>query len=90
MLPLAGGIICFFWPAIAKTTGLITVSLVTLSVTGLSWQVLENGVYRHAVGGWGAPLGIELFADGISVLLPFTISMCNWTKSSFFQTFVYF
>lgn len=69
MLPLAGGLVCFSWPAMAKTMGLITVSLVALSVAGLGWQVLENGAYRHAVGGWSAPLGIELFADGISVLM---------------------
>ncbi len=69
ILPLVGGIVCFFWPAVSVRLGLITVVFVALSVAGLVWQVLENGVYRHAVGGWGAPLGIELFADGLSVLM---------------------
>jgi formate hydrogenlyase subunit 3/multisubunit Na+/H+ antiporter MnhD subunit len=31
--------------------------------------MLENGVYRHAVGGWSTPLGIELYADGLSLLM---------------------
>lgn len=49
--------------------GLVTVFGVALSVAGLGWQILENGVYRHAVGGWGAPLGIDLYADGLSLLM---------------------
>lgn len=69
LLPLAGGITCFLWPLMAKTLGLITVAGIALSVAGLGWQMMENGVYRHAVGGWGAPLGIDLFADGLSLLM---------------------
>ena len=69
MLPLAGGIICFLWPMIAKTLGLVTVTGVALSVAGLGWQITQNGAYHHTVGGWGAPLGIDLFADGLSLLM---------------------
>lgn len=69
MLPLTGGIICFLWPAISRTLGLITVVGAALSVAGLGWQIIESGPYRHAVGGWGSPLGIDLFADGLSLLM---------------------
>lgn len=69
ILPLAGGITCFLWPVMSKTFGLITVAGVALSVAGLGWQIIENGAYRHAVGGWGSPLGINLFADGLSLLM---------------------
>lgn len=69
ILPLAGGITCFLWPVMSKSFGLITVAGVTLSVAGLGWQIIENGAYRHAVGGWGSPLGIDLFADGLSLLM---------------------
>ncbi len=69
LLPLATGMTCFLWPRVAKTLGLLTAFVITLSVAGLGWQILENGVYRHAVGGWGAPLGIELYADGLSLLM---------------------
>ncbi len=69
LLPLAGGIACFLFPASAKTMGLLTVALVGLVVVGLGWQLLEYGVYHHAVGGWGAPLGIDLAADGLSLLM---------------------
>lgn len=69
ILPLAGGVTCFLWPVMSKTLGFIVVVGVALSVAGLGWQIMENGVYRHSVGGWGAPLGIDLFADGLSLLM---------------------
>ena len=69
LLPLAGGIACFLFPASAKTLGLLTLALVGLAVVGLGWQLLGHGVYHHAVGGWGAPLGIDLHADGLSLLM---------------------
>lgn len=42
---------------------------VVVSVAALAWQVVTAGVVRHSLGGWGAPLGIELRADGLSVLM---------------------
>jgi len=30
---------------------------------------VEQGAQRYAVGGWGAPLGIDLYADGLSLLM---------------------
>ena len=49
--------------------GLVSVFAVVLSVTGLASRVVTTGAYRHTVGGWGAPLGIELSADGLSLLM---------------------
>lgn len=69
LLPLTGGIVCFLWPAVSKTAGLITVAAVVLAVAGLGRQIMEHGAYRHTVGGWGAPLGIDLFADGLSLFM---------------------
>jgi len=69
LLPLAGGMACFLWPRTAKMLGLGSAFAVVLSVAGLGWQIMEGGVYRHAVGGWGAPLGIDLHADGLSLLM---------------------
>lgn len=40
-----------------------------LSAVGVTLQVANGGVLSHAVGGWGAPLGIELRADGLSALM---------------------
>lgn len=50
-----------------------------LAVTGLALQlvlalalaaeVVQDGALTHAVGGWGAPLGIDLVADGLAVAM---------------------
>jgi formate hydrogenlyase subunit 3/multisubunit Na+/H+ antiporter MnhD subunit len=69
VLPLAGALASFLWPRRVKVFGLATLSAGALSVAGLGWEIRENGVYRHAVGGWGAPLGINLHADGLSLLM---------------------
>lgn len=69
LLPLATGIACFLWPGGARVAGVITALIIALSTAGLGWQMLEHGVYHHAVGGWGAPLGIDLYADGLSLLM---------------------
>lgn len=69
LLPLAGSLLCLLWPRLAALVALATSFMLALAVTGLGWQLLETGVYRHAIGGWGAPLGIELYADGLSLLM---------------------
>ncbi len=69
LLPLAGGMLCFLWPGVANVLGLLVAGCMVLSVAGLGWQLLQHGVFHHAVGGWGAPLGIELHADGLSLLM---------------------
>ncbi|GJL77435.1 MAG: NADH dehydrogenase [Nitrospinaceae bacterium] len=69
LLPLAGGMSCFLWPHAVKILGLVSVFAVVLSVIGLGWQIMNNGVYHHAIGGWGAPLGIDLHVDGLSLLM---------------------
>lgn len=42
---------------------------ILLAVGGLTSQVWEHGPLRYSVGGWGAPLGIDWYADGLTVLL---------------------
>jgi len=69
MLPLAGAMACFFWPRRAITLGLSTALGMVVCVAGLGWRVLEQGAQRYAVGGWNAPLGIDLYADGLSLLM---------------------
>ncbi|SER02837.1 Formate hydrogenlyase subunit 3/Multisubunit Na+/H+ antiporter, MnhD subunit [Nitrosomonas sp. Nm51] len=90
MLPLAGGIACFLWPVMSKQLGLITVTGIALSVAGLGWRIMEHGAYRHAVGGWGAPLGIDLFADGLSLCMLIMITTVglgiSFYASSYFES----
>lgn len=69
LLPLAAGMICFLLPNVAKVMGLFTAFAIILSVVGLVSQIHENGIYHHTIGGWGAPLGIDLHADGLSLIM---------------------
>jgi len=69
ILPLLGAIACFVWPNVAKSVALGTAFAVVLSVAGLGFRLITVGAYHHTVGGWGAPLGIELLADGLSLLM---------------------
>jgi len=40
----------------------------------LAWTVWTSGIVRYAVGGFAAPYGIELVADGLTVLLVTLVS----------------
>ena len=71
LLPLAAGMIAFLLPRLAIPLGLMTTAMLILAVAGLGWHLhaIPGGIYQHAVGGWGAPLGIDLYADGLSLLM---------------------
>lgn len=69
MLPLVGAMACFLWPKRNVLLGLLTALAVVASVAGLSLQMLGQGAFRYALGGWGAPLGIDLYVDGLSLLM---------------------
>ncbi len=69
LLPLAGSLLCFLLPRRAVLLGLATALSIVVPVAGLGWLVATHGVQRYTVGGWGAPLGIDLYADGLSSLM---------------------
>ena len=70
LLPLTGALFTF---AIGGRAGrpiaILTGSGIAVSLVGLIREVSLNGPIHHPVGGWGAPLGIELYADGLSVIM---------------------
>jgi len=69
VLPLAAAMMAFVWPRVAQRVALFCGLAVALAVVGLALQLWRHGVYQHAVGGWDTPLGIGLYADGLSLLL---------------------
>lgn len=69
VLPLASALIAFVWPRAAPTLALFCGLALVLGVAGLALQLWRHGVFQHAVGGWDAPLGIGLYADGLSLVL---------------------
>lgn len=69
VVPLVGAALTMLWPRRATFVG-AAATLTTLAVvTALIAQIVRAGVQRYAVGGWGAPLGIDLYADGLSAIL---------------------
>lgn len=67
--PLAGAAITFVTAravdrAIAVLTSLVTIALSSM----LLYHVASDGAFRYEIGGWGAPLGIDLVADGPAAL----------------------
>lgn len=69
LVPLAAAPLAFVAPRRAVVIGLAASVAITACVAALVVQVLTLGVQRHAVGGWDAPLGIELHADGLSAVM---------------------
>jgi formate hydrogenlyase subunit 3/multisubunit Na+/H+ antiporter MnhD subunit len=69
VLPLASAILSYVVSHAARWIGVATALVMTIPVAGLAHSVWHTGVLSHNIGGWGAPLGIELAADGLSVLM---------------------
>jgi len=70
LLPLAGASLSFLLGRrAARTLAIPTASGILLCAGGLCRQVGASGPLRYAVGGWGAPVGIDWHVDGLSVLM---------------------
>ncbi|MCC5955587.1 MAG: hypothetical protein JJU07_05750 [Natronohydrobacter sp.] len=68
-LPLFGAIAAFLLPRAAALIGLVALALTTGAVIWLAREVWQSGAVILPLGGWGAPLGIDLRADGLSVAM---------------------
>ena len=68
-LPLFGAIAAFILPRAAALVGLVTLALTTGAVIALGLEVRQSGAVVLPLGSWGAPLGIDLRADGLSVAM---------------------
>ncbi len=70
LIPLAGAVAAFLLGRRSAALLLAPVSVLTLlAVAGLALRVVQSGPVVHRLGGWAAPLGIELHADGLSLLM---------------------
>lgn len=70
VVPLVGALLAWLlpwrrWTAFAWSTALA----MALVVAGLAAQVQVRGASRYAIGAWGAPLGIDLYVDGLTLLM---------------------
>jgi formate hydrogenlyase subunit 3/multisubunit Na+/H+ antiporter MnhD subunit len=69
VLPMASAVLCYVAIGAARWISVASALLMTIPVLGLALNVWHSGVLSHSIGGWGVPLGIELAADGLSVLM---------------------
>jgi len=70
VLPLAWGTLAFLLgPGRGGRLAIAAIALQLMLALQLAGQLLGNGARVHAVGGWGAPLGIDLMADGLAAVM---------------------
>lgn len=69
LLPLAGAVIAFLVPRHRPAIGLAAAAAYAADAGALAAGVVDRGALRLAVGGWEAPLGITLHADGLSAFM---------------------
>jgi multicomponent Na+:H+ antiporter subunit D len=84
VLPLvAATLACLLRVRTALAVCLLASSGTVLAVAGLGLQILAHGPQRYQLAGWDAPLGIELYADGLSVAMLLTTALVG-TATSFY------
>jgi formate hydrogenlyase subunit 3/multisubunit Na+/H+ antiporter MnhD subunit len=68
-LPLLAAVVTVVLPRTGRWVG-ITIAIITpLAVFLLCVEILVHGALQLQVGGWQAPLGIQLYADGLSAAI---------------------
>lgn len=69
VLPLLGALAVTAAPTHARGIGILAAVLTTASALMVATIVWGSGTLRSDLGGWGAPLGLALEADGLSVAM---------------------
>lgn len=67
LLPLAGALLSFLFRQRAAVLGVATAAAVFVTAIALAFN--STPPQRYPVGGWGAPLGIDLVVDGLSLIM---------------------
>ncbi len=68
-LPLLAAGISTVLPKIGRPAAISTAVITALLVVMVGRQVLYQGAIQMQIGGWQAPLGIRLYADGLSTAM---------------------
>jgi formate hydrogenlyase subunit 3/multisubunit Na+/H+ antiporter MnhD subunit len=80
LAPLAGAVAAFVRPRTGRSMAFLTAGAVSAAILVLA-AVVRDGPFRHPVGGWGAPLGIDLYGDGVAVALLGTTALVGTLTS---------
>lgn len=81
MLPLIGATAAFVAPRAAASIGLVTALVTTVAVGAVTRALVVDGVQRYTLAGWSAPLGIALYADGLSVVMLLMVAVVGAISS---------
>ena len=68
-LPLLAAGLSVMMPKIGRATGFFTAAAIAVLAAMLCKEVMQLDTVTMMVGGWQAPLGIELHADGLSAVM---------------------
>ena len=69
LVPFFGAFAAFLFPGAASRGAMAAAAGILVCATATVWRVIREGTQRMAVGGWTAPLGIELHLDGLAALM---------------------
>lgn len=75
VIPLAGALLVTLLGRRGRLVAAVAAAATVVAGIAVAAQVLVHGPFRHAVGGWGAPLGIELRADRAGALMLSTFGL---------------
>lgn len=68
-VPFAGAVLALLARRHAALVALVTMAAVAAVTAGVAMAVWRGGTLGHQLGGWAAPLGIALRADGLSAAM---------------------
>ena len=68
-LPLLAAVVSVVLPRTGRWVGILITMAIPLVVAKLCIEILDQGALQMQVGGWQAPLGIQLYADGLSAAM---------------------
>ncbi len=68
-LPLLAAVVTFVLPRTGRWVSIFSAIIIPLVVGKLCVEILVHGTLQMQVGGWQTPLGIQLYADGLSAAM---------------------
>lgn len=73
ILPVTGAALTFLLgPRLARPLALLAALATTAAVVAVTAPVAGMGARRYPLGGWGAPLGVDLYLDGLAAVFLLT------------------
>ena len=88
LVPLAAAALAFVLPRCGAALGLASSAVGVAAALVVAGAVRDAGPLRHRVGGWGAPLGIDLRADGTSALLLLVVAGIGAVVAVYARTYL--